>query len=46
MPANKALAYNKDINYSILEIGKKKIIAEKLIFHSVIKDCDIKDIKF
>mgnify|MGYP001353643661 CR=1 FL=1 len=32
IPANKALAYNKDINYSILELDNKKIvIAEKLI---------------
>ena len=26
IPANKALAYNKDIDYSVLEISKKKII--------------------
>ena len=45
IPANKALAYNKDINYSILEIRNKKIvIAEKLI-DQVVKDCEIKEFK-
>ena len=45
IPANKALAYNKDINYSILEIRNKKIvIAEKLI-DEVVKDCEIKEFK-
>ena len=32
IPANKALAYNKDINYSVLELDNKKIVvAEKLV---------------
>ncbi len=45
IPANKALAYNKDINYSIIEIGGKRIIIAEKLIDSAIKDCDIKDFK-
>ncbi len=43
IPANKALAYNQDITYSLLEIenNKKIIVAEKLV-NSVIENCEIK----
>ena len=43
IPANKALAYNQDITYSLLEIenNKKIIVAEKLI-NSVIESCEIR----
>ena len=45
IPANKALAYNKNINYSILELNNKKIvIAEKLV-KSVIENCNISKFK-
>tara|TARA_B100000700_G_scaffold135317_1_gene151216 strand:+ start:11266 stop:13989 length:2724 start_codon:yes stop_codon:yes gene_type:complete len=46
IPANKALAYNKGINYSILEIDNKKkiIVAEKLV-NSVMEECEINKFK-
>ena len=51
IPANKALAYNENISYSVIEIkdvgdfnGKKIVIAEKLI-KSIFSDCKIKDFK-
>ncbi len=41
IPANKALAYNRDITYSIVDLGSKKIvIAEKLI-NTVIENCEL-----
>ncbi len=48
IPANKALAYNKSIEYSLLEIEAlehfqdKKIIVAKNLIESVIKSCGIK----
>ena len=51
IPANKALAYNENLDYLIIEIhdegdfkNKKIIIAEALL-ESVIKDCEIKSYK-
>ena len=51
IPANKALAFNKNIEYSVLEIddlehftGKKIIVAKNLI-NSITKDCNIKNYK-
>ena len=51
IPANKALAYNESLDYSLIEIsdegdfkGKKIVIAEALL-DSVIKDCGINDYK-
>ncbi len=51
IPANKALAFNKDINYSVVEIDKfenfnetKIIVAEKLI-KSIVDNCGIKKFK-
>ncbi len=51
IPANKALAYNKNLNYSVIQIAdegdfkdKKLVVAEKLI-NSVIKECGIKEFK-
>ena len=48
IPANKALAYNENLDYLIIQLndegdfrGKKILIAEALL-KSVIKDCDIK----
>ena len=51
IPANKALAYNESLNYSLIQIidegnykNKKIVIAEALI-DSVVKDCGIKNFK-
>ncbi len=51
IPANKALAFNKDIEYSLIEIDtlenfkdKKIVVASKLI-DSIIKSCEIKSHK-
>ena len=51
IPANKALAYNKSLNYLILQLNdegdfknKKIVIAEELL-NSVLKDCGIKNYK-
>ena len=51
IPANKALAYNESLNYSLIQIidegnykNKKIVIAEALI-ESVVKDCGIKNFK-
>ncbi len=51
IPANKALAYNKDIEYSLIEINslenfkdKRIVIASKLI-ESVMKSCEITSYK-
>ncbi len=41
IPANKALAYNQNLNYSLLQFDNKKIvIAEKLI-NSVVDNCGL-----
>jgi len=51
IPANKALAFNKSLNYLILQIKddsdfkNKKIIIAKDLFETVIKDCKIKNYK-
>ena len=48
IPANKALAYNKDIEYCLIEIEElnyfkdKKIIVATELLNSLIKDCEIK----
>ncbi len=51
IPANKALAYNESLDYSLVEIkdqgnflNKKILIADALI-SSVLKDCEIKNYK-
>ena len=41
IPANKALAYNKNFTYSVLEVDKKKIIIAEKLINSVIKNCEI-----
>ena len=41
IPANKALAYNKDINYSVLELNNKKIIVAEKLVNSVIEGCSL-----
>ena len=41
IPANKALAYNKDINYSVLEIDQKKIIVAEKLVNSVVESCSL-----
>jgi isoleucyl-tRNA synthetase len=49
IPANKALAYNDSIEYSVLEIDDlehfkdKKIVIAKNLINSIIKECDIKN---
>tara|TARA_A100001015_G_scaffold175461_1_gene195145 strand:+ start:468 stop:3191 length:2724 start_codon:yes stop_codon:yes gene_type:complete len=51
IPANKALAYNSDIEYSVLEIEDleyfkdKKIVVAKNLISSIIKECSIKNYK-
>jgi len=51
IPANRALAYNNNIEYSVLEIDKlehfkeKKIIVAKNLVHSIVKECNIKNYK-
>jgi len=51
IPANKALAFNSNIEYSVLEIndldhfkGKKIVVAKNLI-NSIVKECEIKNYK-
>ena len=41
IPANKALAYNKDIDYVVLDIGKNKIVVAEKLIKSVIESCDL-----
>ena len=41
IPANKALAYNKDINYSVLELDDKKIIVAEKLVNSVAESCSL-----
>jgi len=41
IPANKALAYNKDINYSVLELDDKKIIVAEKLVNSVVESCSL-----
>ena len=51
IPANKALAYNSSIEYSVLEIEDleyfkdKKVVVAKNLIGSIIKQCDIKNYK-
>ncbi len=48
IPANKALAYNKDISYQIIKIGddgdfkSKKIVIAHDLLETVLKECEIK----
>ncbi len=48
IPANKALAYNKDISYQIIKIGddgdfkNKKIVIAHDLLEAVLKECEIK----
>ncbi len=51
IPANRALAFNSNIEYSVLEIDNlehfkdKKIIVAKNLINTIIKECDIKKFK-
>ena len=51
IPANKALAFNNNIEYSVLEIDElnyfkeKKIVVASNLIDSIIKDCEIKRYK-
>ena len=51
IPANKALAYNNNIDYSVLEIDDlehfkdKKIIVAKNLINSIVKECEIQNYK-
>ncbi len=51
IPANKALAFNQNIDYSVLEIEElehfkdKKIVVAKNLIKSILKECDIKSFK-
>ncbi len=51
IPANKALAFNSNIEYAVLEIDQlehfknKRIVVAKNLIESIIKDCEIKNYK-
>ncbi|MDC0215790.1 isoleucine--tRNA ligase [Candidatus Pelagibacter sp.] len=51
IPANKALAFNQNLEYFLIQIDdegdykNKKIVIAKKLLESVIKDCDIKSFK-
>ena len=51
IPANKALAFNKDIDYSVIEIEslehfkEQKIVVAKNLIASLVKSCEIKNYK-
>jgi len=51
IPANKALAYNESLNYSIIQLDdegdfkNKKIVIAEALLESVIKECSIKNYK-
>ena len=51
IPANKALAFNSNIEYSVLQIDElenfkeKKIVVAKNLINSIVKDCEIKKYK-
>ena len=51
IPANKALAFNSNIEYAVLEINKlenfkdKRIVVAKNLIETIIKDCEIKNYK-
>ena len=51
IPANKALAFNSNLDYSLLEINnlenfsEKKIVVAKDLINDVIKNCEIKSYK-
>ena len=51
IPANKALAFNSNIEYSLLEIGdlenfkEKKIVVAKKLIEKIINECEIKNYK-
>ena len=51
IPANRALAFNSNIDYSVLEISEldhfkeKKIVVATNLINSIIKECEIKNYK-
>ena len=51
IPANKALAYNSSIDYSLIEINElenfkdKKIVVASNLINEIIKACEIKKYK-
>ena len=51
IPANKALAYNENLTYQIIELNddndfkNRKIVVAKELLENVIKECDIKNYK-
>jgi isoleucyl-tRNA synthetase len=51
IPANKALAFNSNIDYSVIEIEclenfkEKKIVVAKNLVEEIVKQCDIKNYK-
>ncbi len=51
IPANKALAFNNNIEYSVIEINElknfkdKKIVVAKNLIESITKDCEINEYK-
>ena len=45
IPANKALAFNQSINYSILKLDQKKIVVAEKLVNSVIENCSLGNFK-
>ena len=51
IPANRALAYNENLDYLLIEINdvgdfkNRKVILAEALLESVVKDCEIKDFK-
>ncbi len=41
IPANKALAYNQNLNYAVLQLENKKIIIAEKLINSVIDNCGL-----
>jgi len=41
IPANKALAFNKDITYSVIELSDKKIVVAEKLVNTVIESCEL-----
>ncbi len=41
IPANKALAFNKDITYSVVELSDKKIVVAEKLVNTVIESCEL-----
>ena len=41
IPANKALAYNQNLTYSVLQVDNKKIVVAEKLINSVVENCSL-----